>query len=110
METQETLSELADSLIDAYWILCEPADVVGRVIDEFAEYKRNGRPYTYNDEVVTAEELLMALDEVVCYFQGRKIWPVEDATATALAKAGTKAKLRRATRHLRRPRRKGSDE
>ena len=109
METQDTLSDLANSIIEAYWILCEPAEVVARAIDEFAEWKRLGRPYTYNDQVVTAEEMVMALDEVVRYFQTRKIWPVQDATATALAKADAKAKLRRVARHLRRPRRKGSE-
>lgn len=105
METQDTLSDLASNIIDAYWILCEPAEVVARAIDEFAEWKRLGRPHTYNDQVVTAEEMVMALDEVVRYFEARKMWPVEDATATALATAKTQAKIRRVTRHLRRPRR-----
>lgn len=105
MDTQETLSDLANSIIDAYWILCEPAEVVARAIDEFAEWKRLGRPYTYNEQVVTAEEMVMALDEVVGYFQARKMWPVEDATAVSLAKATTQAKIRKVARHLCRPRR-----
>lgn len=79
METEQRLSDLADSIIEAYWILCEPADVVARAIDEFAEWNRQGRPYTHNDEVVTAEEMVMALDEVVRHFQARKMWPIEDA-------------------------------
>lgn len=74
MKQQMELSELAEGIIEAYWILCEPAEVVSRAIDEFAEWNRLGRPFTYDDEVVTAEELLMALDEVVRYFESRQIW------------------------------------
>lgn len=76
MKQTTELSDLAEGIIEAYWILCEPAEVVSRAIDEFAEWNRLGRPFTYFDEPVTAEQLLMALDEVVRYFEGRQMWPV----------------------------------
>lgn len=77
MTTDQKLSDLADSLIEAYWILCEPADVVARAIEEFTTFAKLGRPFMYGDDQVSAEELLHALTEVIEYFQGRQMWPVE---------------------------------
>lgn len=103
METTAQLSELAEAIIDGYWILCEPADVVARAIDEFAEHKRVGRPFTYGDDrEATAEELIMALDEVVCYFEGRQLWRADYETDMALARENTRNKVSRLVRYLRR--------
>lgn len=77
MTTDHKLSDLADSLIESYWILCEPAEVVARAIEEFTYFAKLGRPFMYGDDQVSAEELLHALTEVIEYFQGRKMWPVE---------------------------------
>lgn len=75
MTTDHKLSELAEGLIDNYWILCEPAEVVARAIEEFTTFAKLGRPFVYGDDQVSAEELLYALTEVIEYFQGRQMWP-----------------------------------
>ena len=77
MTTEYKLSDLADSLIESYWILCEPAGVVARAIEEFTTFAKLGRPFMYGDEEVSAEQLLHALAEVVEHFEGRGIWPTE---------------------------------
>jgi hypothetical protein len=75
METK--LSDLADTLIEAYWILCEPAEVVARAIDEYATWQRDGRPYLYDGSKVSASDFISALDEIVNYFRERGMWPIE---------------------------------
>ena len=75
------LCPLADALVEAYWILCEPAQIVSRALDEYAEYHRHGRPFTWNDEPVSAHDLLIALDEIVRHFDARAMWPVEEVVA-----------------------------
>lgn len=75
--TTQTLSPLADAIVEAYWILCEPAHVVGRALDEFAEYQRHGRPFTWDDQPVDPVDFIMALDEIVRYFDARQMWPIE---------------------------------
>jgi hypothetical protein len=71
------MSDLAEGIIEGYWILCEPAEVVARAIDEFAEYRRHGRPYTFMEHTVDPAEFIMALEEVVHYYKGRNLWPAE---------------------------------
>lgn len=75
MTTEHKLSDLADTLIESYWILCEPADVVARAIEEFTTFAKLGRPFMYGDDQVSAEELLHALTEVIEHFESRNIWP-----------------------------------
>ena len=78
-ETHAELSPLADALIEGYYILCEPAEVVERAIQEFVEMSENGRDFTYDDEPVTAQQLLVALDEIITYFRSREMFPTKES-------------------------------
>ncbi|MGA0847940.1 MAG: hypothetical protein ACO395_04685 [Pontimonas sp.] len=77
MTAQTQLSDLADAIIDGYWILCEPAEVVARAIDEFAEYNRLGRPFTFEEKPVDPIDFIKALEEVINYYKGRNLWPID---------------------------------
>jgi hypothetical protein len=76
METPtKEISDLAHDIIEGYWILCEPAEVVSRAIQEYAEYTTYGREYQDGrGNAVTPSELLIALNEVIEYFEGRGLW------------------------------------
>ena len=77
--TLEGLSDLAFAIIEGYWILCEPAEVVGRAIEEFVSYANSGQPYLFGEKPVSADELLSALNEVIAYFMFRQMWPTEES-------------------------------
>ena len=78
MTTTPKLSDLADSIIEGYWILCEPAEVVARAVYEFSEFRRLGRPFLYgDDQEATADDMIKALEEIINYYKGRNLWPVE---------------------------------
>jgi hypothetical protein len=77
METTPTLSEPADAIIEGYWILCEPAEVVARAIEEFTTLRSYGRPFMYGEMEISAEDFIGYLDEIVDYFRSRNLWPVE---------------------------------
>lgn len=81
MTTKFEKYELSDGLVEAYWILCEPAEVVSRAIQEFTHFAKQGRPFMYGDDEVSAEQMLDALSEVIDYFTERGIWPVENSVA-----------------------------
>jgi hypothetical protein len=77
METTPTLSEPADAIIEAFWILCEPAQVVSRAIEEFTTFRKHGRPFMYGDMEISAEDFIGYLNEIIEYFESRNLWPVE---------------------------------
>jgi len=59
------LSELADAIIDGYWILCTREEAIQYAIDDFESRKEpNAYPYTYNDRVITEDEFYSAIAEV----------------------------------------------
>lgn len=68
--TQETygIGELAEGILDGYLILCSPAEAIEFAIGEFLE-RPEDNPFTFNDKVVTANEMLEAVGQLVAYFE-----------------------------------------
>jgi len=77
MEITPTLSEPADAMIEGYWILCEPAEVVARAIEEFVTFRSYGRPFMCGELEISAEDFIGYVHEVVQYFRERGMWPIE---------------------------------
>jgi len=71
------LGELADGILDGYLTLCSPADAIGFAIGEFLE-RPEDNPFTFNDKVVTANEMLEAVSELLTYFEDANAWRVYD--------------------------------
>jgi hypothetical protein len=76
--TTTKLSDLSEALIEGYWILNDPADAVASAIGDFLD-----RPHFYlvGDEPVTPLEFITAIGEIIDYFQGRGIWPINEVSA-----------------------------
>ena len=77
METKE-LSELAEALIEGYWILCSAADAVGYAIADYVGLASEGKPFLLGDHAVTADEMLVALNEVVEHTRSRGVYLSEN--------------------------------
>ena len=77
MNTEVELSDLAFAILDGYWTLCSPADAIGFAIGEFLE-RTEDNPFTYNDEIVTAEQMLSATEELINYFEDANSWRAHD--------------------------------
>jgi hypothetical protein len=77
MKTEAELSDLAEGILDGYFILCTPAQAISFAIGEFLE-RTDDNPFTYNDEVVTAEQMLSATDELINYFEDANGWRSHD--------------------------------
>ena len=71
------LGELADGILDGYFILCSPAEAIGFAIGEFLE-RPEDNPFTFNDKVVTANEMLEAVAELLTYFEDANAWRAYD--------------------------------
>jgi hypothetical protein len=60
------LSELAQAIMENYMpVTSLGTDYIHHAILEFEDYRRKGIPYTYNDEVVTIEEFLATIDNIL---------------------------------------------
>lgn len=77
MKTKAELSDLAEGILDGYFILCTPAQAISFAIGEFLE-RTEDNPFTYNDEIVTAEQMLSATDELINYFEDANSWRAHD--------------------------------
>jgi hypothetical protein len=77
MNKEIELSDLAQGILDGYWILYTPANAISFAIGEFLE-RSDDNPFTYNDEVVTAEQMLSATDELINYFEDANSWRAHD--------------------------------
>lgn len=71
--TNKSLSGMAGAIIDGYW---SPDDKTGEniiknAIAEFAEFMSEGTPYTWGDDIVSDDEFILALAEVVRWRQER---------------------------------------
>jgi hypothetical protein len=77
--TQETyeIGELAEGILDGYLILCSPANAIEFAIGEFLE-RPEDNPFTFNDKVVTANEMLEAVEQLVVYFENANAWRAHD--------------------------------
>lgn len=75
--TQETyeISDLAQGILDGYFILCSPAEAIGVAIGDFLS-----RPdeFTFNDDLVTANEMLEAVAELIARFEENNEWRMHD--------------------------------
>jgi hypothetical protein len=62
------LSELAQVIMSEYLPVADShTDYLHLAILEFEDFRRKGIPYTYNDEVVTTEEFLATIDNILRY-------------------------------------------
>ena len=89
MNKETELSDLAQGILDGYWILCSPANAISFAISEFLE-RTDDNPFTYNDDVVTAEQMLSATNELINYFEDANSWRAHDYPddAVEINKAG----------------------
>lgn len=63
------MNDIAHALLDGYWSPDDPegANIVNSAVYEYAEFQREGKPYTLNDQEITADEFIQALAEVVTW-------------------------------------------
>lgn len=67
--TQPTkLSDLADAMIENYWLLCSPQQAVANALGEYVRTMECDTPYLYGDDTITPEQFLKALNEMVGWF------------------------------------------
>lgn len=83
MKTEAELSDLAEGILDGYFTLCTPAQAISFAIGEFLE-RPEDNPFTYNDEIVTAEQMLSATDELINHFEDANGWRAYDHSNDAV--------------------------
>lgn len=93
INTEVELSDLAFAILDGYWTLCSPANAIGFAIGEFLE-RTEDNPFTYNDEIVTAEQMLSATEELINYFEDANGWRSHDYPEDAVFYSPRKVRTR----------------
>ena len=68
MTTRIKISDLADAMIEQYWLLCSPQQAVANALGDYAQMMEAKTPFSYNDEIVTPEMFITALNEMMLWF------------------------------------------
>lgn len=72
--TNYTIEELTDALIEDKWILCSPGEAIQFAIGEYLDYAEKGIAYTYNDTVVPVSDFLRAIAGMAEHFVIYENW------------------------------------
>ena len=68
MTTRIKISDLADAMIENYWLLCSPQQAIANALGDYAQMMEAKTLFWYNDEIVTPEMFITALSEMVVWF------------------------------------------
>lgn len=68
MTTRTEISELANAMIDNYWVLCSPTQAVANALAEYTHLMNLNIPFLYGEDVISQEAFLNALNEMMAWF------------------------------------------